>query len=689
MDRKALGQQHFTEPMVQLSESLKTTIQEQDWSEFNPESLGIYYQAMIAENLPELVDKSMDDSDLAELEPDQVHCFGLLLLRDMFRRFAKQLRPDEKDASWVNPLFSEIAAKHDIPAEALVDDGKPYDLKDPNAPWAGSLGALMGLPGSEIVQAQGKALQSVQKQLAPAATTAAASPSAAATAKPAAAAVAASPVLDDEEVEYRRGGFFSSAPPWMVSSLVHGLVLLMLALVTLDPIEIAKNVLTVSPTNEEGEEMEEFSLEQIEPDSIEQEQLEEPVVTPPTMVQAVEAIEVETPDAVLMVGTEMPDMIDAIAPMESLTQSLTSALSATTEFSARSTDMKKELLKKYGGSEATEAAVTKALEWFQRHQLPNGAWNLHHNIACGNKCGNPGDEKAKDSFNGATALAILPFLGAGQTHRQGKYKSVVQRGLMFIAGNMKVKNQGGLITGDCRDGAGNMYSHGLCAIVLCEAYAMTKDQALAKPAQAALNFIAMAQHKTGGGWRYSPGQEGDTSVVGWMVMALKSGHMGHLVVPPNTVRGASLFLDRVSADKGVYYGYTAPAKKPSMTAVGLLCRMYLGWDKEHPSLQKGVEYLAAKGLNKSDAYYNYYAAQVLRQYGGPHWDAYNKDMSKWLVDGQESTGHAAGSWHFNSGHTGGRGGRLAITSLCTMTLEVYYRHLPLYADKASEDDFPL
>ncbi|QDS90724.1 hypothetical protein EC9_49400 [Rosistilla ulvae] len=679
MDRKALGQQHFTGPMMQLSESLKGTIQEQDWPEFNPEPIVHYYQSMIAESLPELIEQSLDDTDIADLEPDQVQCFGLLVLRDMFRRFHKRLRPNEADSSWVDPLFSQIAAKHDLPSEALVDDGKPYDVKDLNAPWAGSLGALMGLPGGELVRAQGKALQSVQKQ------TAAATP-----AKPAAAAKPATPMLDDEdEVEYRRGGFFSSAPPWMVSSLVHGLVLLMLALVTLDPVQIAKNVLTVTPTDEAGQEMEEFSLEQIEPDSMEEEMIEEPVVSPPTTVQAVEAIEVETPDAVLMVGTEMPDMIDAIAPMDSLTQSLTAAMEATTEFSARSTDMKKELLKKYGGSEATEAAVTKALEWFQRHQLPNGAWNLHHNIACGNKCGNPGDEKAKDSFNGATALAILPFLGAGQTHRQGKYKSVVQRGLMFIAGNMKVKNQGGLITGDCRDGAGNMYSHGLCAIVLCEAYAMTKDPALAKPAQAALNFIAMSQHKTGGGWRYSPGQEGDTSVVGWMVMALKSGHMGHLVVPPNTVRGASLFLDRVSADNGVYYGYTSPAKKPSMTAVGLLCRMYLGWDKENPSLQKGVDYLAKIGLNKNDAYHNYYSAQVLRQYGGPHWDAFNKNMSEWLVDSQESTGHAAGSWHFKSGHTGGRGGRLAITSLCTMTLEVYYRHLPLYADKAAEDDFPL
>jgi hypothetical protein len=35
------------------------------------------------------------------------------------------------------------------------------------------------------------------------------------------------------------------------------------------------------------------------------------------------------------------------------------------------------------------------------------------------------------------------------------------------------------------------------------------------------------------------------------------------------------------------------------------------------------------------------------------------------------------------------GGRLYCTSLATMILEVYYRHLPLYKDDATEDDFPL
>ena len=66
-------------------------------------------------------------------------------------------------------------------------------------------------------------------------------------------------------------------------------------------------------------------------------------------------------------------------------------------------------------------------------------------------------------------------------------------------------------SGDLRGGSsGNtgMYAHGQATIVLCEAYAMSGDQALRVPAQRAVNFVVQAQHE-GGGWRYVPGQPGD------------------------------------------------------------------------------------------------------------------------------------------------------------------------------------
>jgi len=177
-------------------------------------------------------------------------------------------------------------------------------------------------------------------------------------------------------------------------------------------------------------------------------------------------------------------------------------------------------------------------------------------------------------------------------------------------------------------------------------------------------------------------------------MALKSGHMGHLIVPPRTVQGAQLFLDKVGSNGGAWYGYAKKEAKlnRSCTAIGLLCRMYSGWDKSHPGIIRGVKSIADGGLNKRDIYYMYYAAQVLRQFGGPQWEKFNSELRDWLVSTQSQTAGAKGSWHFSNSisHRGPReGGRLASTSFATMILEVYYRHMPLYADAATEEDFPL
>ena len=40
-------------------------------------------------------------------------------------------------------------------------------------------------------------------------------------------------------------------------------------------------------------------------------------------------------------------------------------------------------------------------------------------------------------------------------------------------------------------------------------------------------------------------------------------------------------------------------------------------------------------------------------------------------------------------HGSDSGGRIYCTSMATMILEVYYRHMPLYGKQAAEDDFPL
>jgi hypothetical protein len=263
-------------------------------------------------------------------------------------------------------------------------------------------------------------------------------------------------------------------------------------------------------------------------------------------------------------------------------------------------------------------------------------------------------------------------LGAGHTHADGDFKREVKNGLQYLIGRMGAK-------GALDEPGGRMYAHGLATIALCEAYGMTRDKALLAPAQKAIDFITYAQDPVGGGWRYTPKQPGDTSVTGWQLMALKSGHRVYLLVPPKTVKGGIRFLDGVQAEGGAYYGYTGPGKRPATSAIGLLARMYLGWKRDDPRLDKGVKYLADTGPSASNMYHNYYATHVLFQQGGEPWEKWNATMRDMLVENQSKEKDAAGSWHFRRGdHGAQKGGRLYCTSLATLVLEVYYRYPNIY-----------
>ncbi|MBI1915791.1 MAG: terpene cyclase/mutase family protein [Planctomycetes bacterium] len=361
-------------------------------------------------------------------------------------------------------------------------------------------------------------------------------------------------------------------------------------------------------------------------------------------------------------------------------------------FAGRSGATRKRIAHEYGGSPASEAAVGKGLLWLAEHQADNGGWSLsqfHLHYRPGLKAQKPMvDPRATGrGLSGAigdtagAAFGVLPFLAAGITHKPGsgkkaelddRYVKTVDRALRYL-----MNKQG-------RDGdfGGNMYSHGLATIAICEAYGLTSDPNLKASAQRAIKFIVDAQDPDSGGWRYQPRQGSDTSVVGWQVMALKSGQMSGLNVPNITLRGAEKWLDACeTSDKGSY-GYVNPADSPTMSAVGLLCRQYLGTPRRNPGLRIGCDKLkrnppgSAYGL-----YYDYYATQVMHHMGGEYWDFWNEGPKKnkdgmrdILIKRQDTDG----SWNPANDAHGTSGGRIMVTSLSLLTLEVYYRHLPLY-----------
>ncbi len=208
-------------------------------------------------------------------------------------------------------------------------------------------------------------------------------------------------------------------------------------------------------------------------------------------------------------------------------------------FSGRGTGNRQALLASGGGTRQSERAVAGALNWLARHQSADGSWSLTaYKARC--KDGTcTGQAKAGGYETAATALALLPFLGAGQTHEsKGRYKRTIQAGISFLIASQKPN-------GDLRLGT-TMYAHGLASLALCECYGMTNDKVVRRAAQAALNFIAAAQDPIGGGWRYDPREPGDTSVTGWQMMALKSGQMAYLTVDPAVFERARMFLKSAS-----------------------------------------------------------------------------------------------------------------------------------------------
>ena len=166
------------------------------------------------------------------------------------------------------------------------------------------------------------------------------------------------------------------------------------------------------------------------------------------------------------------------------------------------------------------------------------------------------------------------------------------------------------------------------------------------------------------------------------MMALQSARMGGLEVPASTVKRLDAFLDTVAHDGGRRYAYNrSEAPTPTMTAEGLLCRQYMGWQREDPRMADGAARLLARPIDYSDqnVYYWYYATQVLHNLDDERWDQWNRVMSRELPRHQVREGKERGSWHADLDHWGQHGGRLYTTCLSIYMLEVYYRHLPIYS----------
>lgn len=345
------------------------------------------------------------------------------------------------------------------------------------------------------------------------------------------------------------------------------------------------------------------------------------------------------------------------------------------------------IAKSHGGTVETEAAVKAGLKWLADNQSADGRWDPRvHGAGIDAKVqGRDRQNAGSHSDTAMTGLALLAFLGSGHTHLDGPYRDDVRRGLEFLAQSQAADgNLGGEAVA-----FEFMYCHAIATCALSEAYGMTRDRRLYEPVQRAINYTVAAQDPKGGGWRYKPGDAGDTSQLGWQLMSLKSAELAGIPMSETTRQGAIRFLQSVGS--GQYGGLASyrPGEMTSrsMTAEALVCWQFLGIDREHPACNEAADYVVGElpGDGIYNLYYWYYATLGTYQLQDVHWRQWNDALRDALVSRQVKEGPLAGSWDTGA-LWAGHGGRVYTTALASLTLEVYYRFLPIYGGVAAKEN---
>ena len=374
----------------------------------------------------------------------------------------------------------------------------------------------------------------------------------------------------------------------------------------------------------------------------------------------------------------------------------------------------------YGGSQASESAVEAALRWFVRHQSPNGQWDVdgypQNCQEAGPKC-EPGTHSTSVSGDVAcTGYALLCFLGAGYDHRSpNRYQATVKKGIDWL---VSVQGANGLL------GVRN-YEHPVATMALAEAYAMTNDPALRDPVQRGVNVIMERQVKGtvttkvtgqqvgeyGLGWDYtSPKMDRqDSSVSGWNVMALKAAKAGGIDIGSGLdgakqwVKGAweaankAQNIDVKSLDPYgesvfpyTWNGSSNSVQRPGpLTCVGLLASVFLDVRIGDVMLDTMANYCYNKQTPAgwpTDTYYMYYNTLGMFQVQGEKWQKWNSQVRDMLVNAQRRDPACFdGSWDPQGagGHHVSEVGRLLVTAYCCLSLEVYYRYLPMQGQGAA------
>ncbi len=336
-------------------------------------------------------------------------------------------------------------------------------------------------------------------------------------------------------------------------------------------------------------------------------------------------------------------------------------------------------------------AIASALRWLEQHQDEDGRWDcdgfFKHDSA-----GKPGDGGGAAVHDvGATALALLAFLGDGSSMRSGPYKKSVQRGVLWLR---EQQQENGFIGSNASSSA--IYDHAIATYAMVEAFGLSKYKRLKTNAQRSIDYLEYHRNPNAL-WRYQP-QDGDNdmSVSSWCLMAYASAESCALTVNRAAFKAAEDWIAAATDETG-RTGYSRqgersarlaaahmqrfpPEHGEAMTGAALMCRYFLGQlPEQNPAMDKGAELLVQslpvwdEATGAIDFYYWYWATYAMYQTGGARWQKWNKALLQAALDSQRKDSWMAGSWD-PVGVWGETGGRVYATAMMALSLEASYRY---------------
>jgi hypothetical protein len=204
-----------------------------------------------------------------------------------------------------------------------------------------------------------------------------------------------------------------------------------------------------------------------------------------------------------------------------------------------------------------------------------------------------------------------------------------------------------------------------------------------------VSFVLAAQNPYLG-WGDAPRTASNTSMTVWAVAALKSAKMAELQVDSAAFASALAFLDTVTDPGTGRVGYETRDDAdrprpfpvlhgPALTAGAVCARILAGQDpRTTDAIQRGADLVLRHKPSTdatsagTDVLHRYFGSLALFQVGGTRWKQWNESMKTTIVDTQFSRQgrDERGSWD----PTADGAGRLMVTVLNNLCLEVYYRY---------------